>query len=218
MKKAFRNMLVSVGIPLLLITVASAQDFNKNGLQGVNLQNPVVPSTPLFTNCGTGCTSYNTTSGYYVSGTSLSTGAGQTLAMGFTPTAAASFLAARTPNTVYTTNGGVSTGRMTAALMVGTTSVGPGSLLATLVQQGTIPDYPVVSTVVYLPSKPITLAANTTYFLCETEPNADVQLLWMVSNSDLTSPFWFQAGDTCGRSATWLNTTGAVDGAAFEIN
>jgi len=54
--------------------------------------------------------------------------------------------------------------------------------------------------------------------LCETEPVADVQLLWMVSNSDTTSPFWFQDNGSCtAKSLNWLNATGSIDGAAFEV-
>jgi hypothetical protein len=44
-------------------------------------------------------------------------------------------------------------------------------------------------------------------------------LLWMLSNSDVTSPFWFQDLNTCTKKGTvWNNATGAGDGSAFEIN
>ena len=34
-------------------------------------------------------------------------------------------------------------------------------------------------------------------------------MLWMLSNSDFTSPFWFQDSGACTGSLTWLNATGA---------
>ena len=216
-----KKILCGAVVALLLITVASAQDFNKGGVQGVNLHDSVVvlPPASIFSNCGTHCTSYNTGSGYYISGSSLSTGANQTLAMGFTPTATTAFTLAYTPNTVYTSNGGSSTGKMTAYLLHGSATSGPTSPVAPLKQLGTIPDYPTIATIKYKSTKAVSFTAGTTYFLCETEPVATVQLLWMVSNSDLTSPFWFQDQDTCTKKPiTWLNATGAVDGAAFEIN
>jgi len=84
------------------------------------------------------------------------------------------------------------------------------------------PDYTAIKTISYTLAKganPITFAKGKTYFLCETEPAPTVVLLWMVSNSDLTSPLWFQVSDTCTKKGTvWSNATGAVNGAAFEIN
>lgn len=221
MNKILRNVLCGAGLALLLITLASAQDFQVGGVQGVHVQGAVnlPPAPPVFSNCGAHCTSYDTSSGYYISGTALSTGAGQTLAMGFTPKKTTTFAEAYTPNTVYTSNGGSSSGTMTAYLLNGTSSGGPTTSLAKLKQVGTIPDFPAVATIRYKSSAPVSLTAKTTYFLCETEPVADVQLLWMVSNSDLTSPLWFQVADTCTKSGTvWDNATGAVNGAAFEIN
>jgi len=216
-----KKILCGAAIALLFVTVASAQDFNKGGVQGVNLHDSVVvlPPASIFSNCGTHCTSYNTGSGYYISGSSLSTGANQTLAMGFTPTATTTFTLAYTPNTVYTSNGGSSTGRMTAFLLNGSATTGPTTSLSPLRQLGTIPDYTTIATIKYKARRAVTFKAGTTYYLCETEPVATVQLLWMVSNSDLTSPFWFQDADTCTKTGTvWLNATGAANGAAFEIN
>jgi hypothetical protein len=224
-KKMLRNCLIGLGLALLVVSVAAAQDnFVKGGVAGVSGLHgeAVLPPAATFTNCGTGCTSYNTGSGYYISGTALSTGAGQTLAMGFKAKAATKFVKALSPNTVYTANGGVNKGAMSAFLLNGNATKGPTTELAKLVQTGTIPDYPTIRTIHYtLPkgAKPVTFKKGVTYFLCETEPVKNVQLLWMVSNSDVTSPFWFQVSDTCTKKGTvWNNTTGAVDGAAFEIN
>ena len=223
-KNTLRNCLFGLGLALLLVSVAAAQDnFVRGGVAGVSGLHgrAVLPPWLIFSNCGAGCTSYNTGSGYYISGTSLSTGAGQTLAMGFTPATAKalSFHFALTPNTVYTSNGGASSGKMTAYLLNGSASGGPTTMVAKLTQNGTIPDYPSIKTIKYTSTKAVTFKKGQTYFLCETEPVADVQLLWMVSNSDTTSPFWFQDSDSCtAKGLTWLNATGAADGAAFEVH
>jgi len=111
---------------------------------------------------------------------------------------------------------------MSAFLLNGNATAGPTTLRAKLVQNGTIPDYPAIKTIKYTlkkGAKPVTFKAKTTYFLCETEPVANVQLLWMLSNSDTTSPFWFQVQDSCtAKGLVWNNATGAVAGSAFEIN
>jgi len=221
-KKMLRNCLFGLGLALLVVSVAAAQDnFVKGGVAGVSGLHgqPVLPPAAIFTNCGTGCTSYNTGSGYYISGTAAADGPGQTLAMGFSAKAAVKFVKALSPNTNYTA---VKGGKMSAYLLHGTSSGGPTTELAKLVQNGSIPDYPSVKTIKYTlakGAKPVTFAKGKTYFLCETEPATTVVLLWMVSNSDVTSPLWFQTSDTCTKKGTvWSNATGAVDGAAFEIN
>jgi len=222
-KKMLRNCLVGLGLTLLVVSVASAQqNFVKGGVAGVSgLHGQAVLPPAVFSNCGTGCTSYNTGSGYYISGTSLSTGAGQSIAMGFKATVSGNFIQALAPNTVYTSNGGASKGAMSTFLLHGNATTGPKAEIAKLVQNGTIPDYPTIKTIHYTPKKGTTIALKkgVTYFVCQTEPVANVQLLWMVSNSDTTSPFWFQDSDSCTKSGlTWLNATGAADGAAFQVN
>lgn len=217
-----RNCLFGMGLALLVVSVAAAQtNFVKGGVAGVSgLHGPVLPPA-AFSNCGAGCTSYNTGSGYYVSGTALSSGASQTLAMGFKATVTGNFTKALTPNTVYTANGGASKGAMSTYLLRGNATTGPTTKIAKLVQNGKIPDYPSIKVVKYTPKTGTTigLKKGVTYFVCETEPVANVQLLWMLSNSDVTSPFWFQDSDSCtAKGITWLNATGAVAGAAFQVN
>jgi len=221
-KKMLRNCLFGLGLALLVVSVAAAQDnFVKGGVAGVSGLHgqPVLPPAALFTNCGTGCTSYNTGSGYYISGTNNSDGPGQSLAMGFSANANTKFVKALAPNTNYTA---VSGGKMSSYLLHGSSSTGPSTELAKLVQHGAIPDYPSIKTISYTlakGAKPVTFAKGKTYFLCQTEPAPTVTLLWMVSNSDLTSPLWFQVSNTCTKKGTvWSNATGAVNGAAFEIN
>ncbi len=185
-----------------------------SGLRG----QPVLPPAAIFSNCGTGCTSYNTGSGYYVAGTASPDGPGQTLAMGFSAAKATKFVKALGANTNYT----AVTGKISAYLLKGDPTAGPGAKVAKLVQHGTIPDYPTIASIKYTlakGAKAVTFKKGATYFLCQTEPTAGATMLWMVSNSDLSSPFWFQDAGTCINPAGgWLNATGAVDGAAFEIN
>jgi hypothetical protein len=185
-KKKLRNCLFGLGLALLVVSVAAAQEsFVKGGVAGVSGLHgeAVLPPAATFTNCGTGCTSYNTGSGYFVSGTALSTGAGQTLAMGFKAKKAAAFVKALTPNTVYTANGGASKGKMSAYLSNGNATSGPTTLFAKLTQHGTIPDYTAIKTIRYTSAKAVSFKKGKTYFLCETEPVANVQLLWMLSNT-----------------------------------
>ena len=221
MKKMLGICLFGLALALLLVSGATAQEnFVKGGVAGVSglKGHPVLPPWLIFSNCGAGCTSYNTGSGYYVSGTAAADGPGQTLAMGFTPASAKalSFHFALTPNTNYT---GVSGGRISAYLLNGTASGGPTTMLAKLTQHGTIPDYPNIKTVEYTSAKAVTFKKGQTYFLCETEPTSDVVMLWMLSNSDVTSPFWFQDSGSCtAKGLVWNNATGAVDGAAFEVH
>ncbi len=175
--------------------------------------------TAIFSNCGTGCTQINAQSGHYVSGTGISPGAGQTLAMGFSVKTTQQFSRALTPNSVYTSNGGASSGTMSAYLLNGTRAGGPTTLFATLNQFGTIPDFPSVKVISYTSTTPVTFRGGGNYFLCETEPVSNVQLLWMLSIKDFTTPFWFQTSDSCtANGIVWSNTTGAVAGAAFEID
>jgi hypothetical protein len=218
-----RNCLFGLGLALLVVSVAAAQDnFVKGGVAGVSGLHgqPVLPPAALFTNCGTGCTSY-TDSGYYISGSAAAAGdgPGQTEAIGFKAKAATKFVKALSPNTNFT---GVSGGKMSAYLLHGSSTGGPTTELAKLVQHGSIPDYPSIGTIKYTlakGAKPVTFKKGLTYFLCETEPAPTVVLLWMVSNSDVTSPFWYQDSDTCTKKGTvWYNDTGVGDGPAFEIN
>lgn len=219
--KMLRNCLFGLGLALLVVSVAAAQNnFVKGGVAGVSGLHgqPVLPPAAIFSNCGAGCTSYNTGSGYYVAGTAAADGPGQTLAMGFKAKVATKFTFALTPNTNYT---GVK-GKIAAYLLKGSATTGPTTKLAQLVQHGTIPDYPSIKVMKYTlktGAPAVTFKKGVNYFLCETEPGKTVVMLWMLSNSDVTSPFWFQDSGSCtAKGLTWLNATGAVDGAAFQMN
>jgi hypothetical protein len=213
-KKISCVCLLALGLALLVSGAAAQQNFVKHGVagaQGLHTR-AVLPPHDVFSNCGTGCSSYDTASGYYVAGTAAADGPGQTIAMGFTPTQTVTFRFALTPNTNYTSQSGAA---ISAYLLNGTATGGPTTELAALTQGGTIPDYPTVRVVRY--HARVKLVKGTTYFLCETESNSSAVMLWMLSNDDFTSPFWFQDSGACTGSLTWLNATGAVAGAAFKI-
>lgn len=212
-----RNCFLALGLLLLVVSLAGAQEnFVNHGVAGVHGLNghPVLPPAAIFTNCGTGCTSYSTASGYYLSGTAAADAPGQTLAIGFTPTKATKFVKALTPNTNYVSV----KGKITAYLLNGTATGGPTTKFGTLTYKGSIPDYPTIKVIKYTSAKAVTFKAKKTYFLCETVPTSTAVFLWMLSNSDTSSPFWFQVSGSCtAKGLTWLNATGST-APATEIN
>lgn len=217
-KKIFLVSFCCLGLTLLLASGAVAQDnYVNHGVAGVRGLHgrTVLPPWMIFSNCGAGCTSYDTGDGYYVAGSAAADGPGQTLAVGFTPAKNFKFFYALTPNTNYTSVAG---GKIAAYLLNGTATGGPTTEITKLAYKGTIPDYPSIKVVRYTSSKAVKFTKGDTYFLCETEPTSDVVMLWMLSNSDTTSPFWFQDSNTCTKKGTtWLNATGSI-APATEIN
>jgi hypothetical protein len=221
MKNILGTCLSGLAVALLLVVGGAAQEnFVIGGVAGVRglHGHPVLPPAVIFSNCGSGCTSYNNSAGYYISGTALAAAPGQTLAMGFTPKNSSTFSFALTPNAVFTDNGGASSGRLSAFLLHGSASKGPTTFLAKLTQHGTIPDFPSVKIIRWTSTKTVILKQGVTYFLCETEPAAHVQVLWMASNSDTTSPFWFQEHGSCtAKDLNWVNATGSAEGPALDV-
>ena len=215
--KMLRNCFFGVGLALLVVSLAAAQEnYVSHGVAGVRGLNghAILPPAAIFTNCGTGCTSYNTGSGYYVAGLSAADGPGQTLAIGFTANKATKFVKALTPNTNYV----AIKGKITAYLLNGTATGGPTTKFGTLTYKGAIPDYPTIKVIKYTSATAVTFKAKKTYYLCETVPTKTAVFLWMLSNSDSTSPFWFQDSGSCtAKGLTWLNATGST-APATEIN
>jgi hypothetical protein len=217
--KMLRNCLCGLGLALLVVSLAAAQEsFEKGGVAGVRGLNghAVLPPAALYTNCGAGCTAYDTGSGYYVSGTASTDGAGQTLATGFSAKKKTAFKEALTPNTNYTSTSGA---KISAYLLNGTATGGPTTMFKKLKQNGTIPDYPTIKVIKYtLASGTASFAAGKTYYLCETTTSADATFLWMLSDSDTTTPFFFQVDGSCTKKGiTWENATGDTV-SAFAIN
>jgi hypothetical protein len=216
-KKMLRNCLCGLGLALLVVSVASAEsNFVNKGVAGVSglHGHAVLPPAAIFTNCGTNCTSYDTGDGYYLAGSSATDGPGQTLAIGFSATKKTKFTYALTPNTNYVSIKGA----ISAYLLNGTATGGPTTELSKLSSKGTVPDYPTIKVVKYTSKKAVTFKAKTTYFLCETVATPTAVFLWMLSNSDTSSPFWFQDTDTCTKKGTtWDDATGDT-APATQIN
>jgi len=212
-----RNCFLGLGLALMVVSLAAAQEnYVNHGVAGVRGLNghAVLPPSAIFTNCGTGCTSYSTASGYYLAGSAAADGPGQSLAIGFTPAKATKFVKALTPNTNYVSI----KGQLSAYLLNGTATGGPTTEVSKLTSKGAIPDYPTIKVVKYTSTKAVTFKKAKTYFLCETVPTSTAVFLWMLSNSDTSSPFWFQDSDTCTKKGTtWLNATGST-APATEIN
>jgi hypothetical protein len=217
-KKMLRNSLCGLGLVLLVVAAAVAQEsYVKHGVAGVRglTTHAVLPPAAIFTNCGTGCTSYAAYDGYFVSGTSGAYSPGQTLAIGFSSTKTTKFTDALTPNSNYT---GVKGGKIAAYLLNGTATGGPTTEVAALSYRGSIPDTPTVRVVKYTSKKKITFKKGVEYFLCETDPAATTVMLWMLSNSDFSSPVWYQDDGSCAKKGmTWLDDTGN-NAMAAEIN
>ena len=71
MKRLLKNAFCGVGFCLLLLAFAEAQEV---GLVTAHIDGSKYHSAtgPIFSNCGTTCSNYDTSSGYYVSGTGFS--------------------------------------------------------------------------------------------------------------------------------------------------
>jgi len=217
-KKMLRNSLCGLGLALLVVSVASAQEsYVKHGVAGVRglTTHAVLPPAVVFTNCGTGCTSHDTYDAYFVSGTSAQESPGQTLAIGFSSTKTTKFTYALTPNSNYT---GVKGGKIAAYLLNGTAAGGPTTEVAALSYKGSIPDFTTIKVVKYTSRKEVTFKKGVEYFLCETDPAATTVILWMLSTGDFSSPLWYQDEGSCTKKGmTWLDDTGNNVMAA-EIN
>ena len=150
-----RNCFFGVGLALLVVSLAAAQEnYVSHGVAGVRGLNghAILPPAAIFTNCGTGCTSYNTGSGYYVAGLRPQTARVQTLAIGFTANKATKFVKALTPNTNYV----AIKGKITAYLLNGTATGGPTTKSRTLTYKGAIPDYPTIKVIKYTSATAVT--------------------------------------------------------------
>ena len=208
MKSALRNMFCGVGLCLLLLAFAEAQEVGLITAHVDGIEKPSAGS-PIYSNCGTSCSSYNAKNGYYVSGTGFSSqdGGGETIAVAFKTKKAASFTKALTPLLITTQNGGASSGKVTGMLLNDKAGA-PGAPIATLVQIGTINDksWTVIG---YKAKKPIKLKAKTQYWLCLEETTKDVQAVWSENSSgDKTSPIYYNDAASC--KAAMNNATGST--------
>ena len=209
------RILFCCALALTLVSFAAAADqFNIGGLQGATTDQgkAVLPPAPVYTNCGTGCKSYNTGSGYFVAGTGYD---GQVLAVSFTTTKAAKIKKVIAADSCY--DGTSDCGKNLEAVLQADSSTGPGKVIATKVA-AKVPLWPTSSPLTYKFKKPVALKAKTKYWLCGQMKNTTSTAVaaWMLSSSDSSSDFYFQVTGSC-KASSWNNADGNTR-PAFEIN
>ena len=219
MNKTYR-ILLCCALALTLASFAAAQEIQVGHIQ----TGAVLPPAAMYTNCGAGCTSYNTGSGYFVSGTANTSSAGQVLAVQFT--------ANGTPITkVIEANSGYSipTVKVGAMLLkdVEATELPGGAIVGgTLTVVGACPPATGSAPCTYKPKKAVTTKKGEEIWLCQYMLKADPTAadLWMLSNKDISKTPEYNFAFINGASSNgtclaqpWVAATG-VARPAFEIN
>jgi hypothetical protein len=212
MNKTLR-VLLCCAVALTLVSFAAAQDVGHVSVGAI------LPPAATYSNCGTGCTSYNTGSGYFVTGTSNTTSAGQVLAEEFT-NKGKPITKAIEANSLYT--GAPALG---ALLLADVKSTGlPGGAIkgGKLKIQKNCPPATGSAPCTYKPKKAVATKKKQDMWLCQylINPGAGDAALWMLSTSDTTPGFAFINGSssngTCLKEP-WLDASGSTR-SAFEIN
>jgi hypothetical protein len=209
-------------VALMLVTFAAAQDLKVGHIQ----EGAVLPPAPIFTNCGVGCTSYNTASGYYVSGTASTTEDGQVLAVKFQTTGVKI-------TKVIAANSGYGTPvvKINSILLKNASGLPAGAVVGgALTVVGSCPPATGSAPCTYKPKKPVATVKKGSMWLCQYLSKAhqgDVDL-WMVSNSDISKggpPYNFAFINGSTSNGTCLNepwvgvpASDGLDRSAFEIN
>lgn len=212
MNKTLR-VLLCCAVALTVVSFAAAQDI------GHMSAGAVLPPAAVYSNCGTGCTSYNTGSGYFVTGTSNTVSAGQVLAEQFKNNGHA-ITKAIEANSIYT--GAPKLGALLLANVKATSLPGGAIKGGTLKIQANCPPATGSAPCTYKPKVKILTKKGQLMWLCQylIKPAAGDAALWMLSTSDTTPGFAFINGSssngTCLKEP-WLNASGATRG-AFEIN
>jgi hypothetical protein len=209
------RILFCCALALILVSFAAAADkFNVGGLQGVHTDQgkAILPPAPIYTNCGTGCTSYDTGDGYFVAGTGYD---GQVLAVSFTTTKKVKLTKVISAGSCY--DGTSDCGKNLEAVIQKDSSTGPGKVITTKVV-AKVPIWPTSSPLTFKFKKPVALKAKTKYWLCEQmkASTGSAVAAWMLSSSDTSSDFYFQDTGSCVAS-TWNDADGDTR-PAFEIN
>jgi hypothetical protein len=218
------RILLCCSVAFILVTFAAAQDLKVGHIT----EGPVLPPAAMYTNCGAGCTSYNTGSGYYVSGTANATEQGQVLAVKFATTGV-KITKAIAANSGYTTGSPVV--NMRGMLLKNASGLPAGAVAGgTLTVVGTCPPATGSASCTYKPAKPVATIKGRAMWLClfmSKAHQSDVDL-WMESNSDISKggpPYNFAFINGSTSTGTCLNEpwigVPASDGlvrAAFEIN
>jgi len=206
--KMLRTSLCSAGVALLCVGLAAAQ-----GPQAAISTRPVVlPPSPVYTNCGVGCTTWGG-SAYYISGTAATVAPGQTLAVRFTWKGTASLTKVIEANLMF-----AGAGPIGAAILKDSNGV-PGATLAKLTGPKSCPgtkNQPCT----YKPRKALKVRAGTQLWLCQYALKPTDEGGWNESNSDKSrlNNFYLNLVGTCNAGANWVNVGAGVIRPAFEIN
>jgi hypothetical protein len=210
------RILLCCAVAITVVSFAAAQDV------GHISAGAVLPPAATYTNCGTGCTSYNTGSGYFVSGTSNTISAGQVLAQEFTNNGK-KLTKVIEANGIYT--GAPKLGALLLADVKSTSLPGGAVKGGTLKIQKNCPPATGSAPCTYKPAKAVATKKNQDMWLCQdllkTGNGSGDTALWMLSNSDTaTDNFAFINGSTSNGTCLkepWILATGSTR-SAMEIN
>lgn len=227
--KIINSLLCGAGLVLLLVGLAAAQDFQVGGPQGVHVEGsqgaqPLLGSQVtlppvIYSNCGTGCTSYNNSTGYIVTTSS----AFDLVAVQFTWTnSSIPFRKAIAANSIFTGQKGSKIGAVLlkdAAGVPGAPLPGGRLIFTPTKACKTIPLFPGTAPCTYRPQKPLAIHKGRKLWLCQYVLKTSVQGFWMLSLNDVaTDNFYFNHAGTCKTArANWLSGSGFAR-TAFEIN
>jgi hypothetical protein len=209
------RVLLCCAVALTFVSFAAAQDVGHVSVGAV------LPPAATYSNCGTGCTSYNTGSGYFVTGTANTASAGQVLAVEFTNNGKP-IKKAIEANSLFT--GAPKLGALLLKDIKSTSLPGGAVKGGTLKIQKNCPPATGSAPCTYKPKKAVATKKGQDMWLCQyllTGGNGSGDTaLWMLSSSDFgTDNFAFINGSTSNGSCLkepWLLTT--VARPAFEIN
>jgi hypothetical protein len=202
------------------VQLFAQQDNGFDGPRTIQIpQDVILPPAPVYSNCGVGCTSYNSSTAYAISGTGVSSTyhPGETIATKFTPAATVTFTKALEAN--YCCFEGSSVNAV-AYLM---TSVGdlPGKVLTKMVSKGCPGATGNLKVCKFLPPKgtKITLKKGASYWLCQDSPSPTTSYGWVlsVSNDSTATNFAYNDAAACV-AKTWAQVGAGVIRPAFEIN
>ncbi len=213
MNKTLR-VLLCCAVALTVVSFAAAQDVGHISVGAV------LPPAATYTNCGTGCTSYNTGSGYFVTGTSNTLSAGQVLALQFENTKGHSITKAIEANSIYT--GAPKLGALLLKNVASTSLPGGAVKGGTLKIEKNCPPATGSAPCTYKPKTPVVTKKKQLMWLCQylIKPAAGDAALWMLSTSDTSPGFAFINGTTSNGTCLkepWISASGDTR-SAFEIN
>jgi len=211
------RVLLCCAVALTVVSFAAAQDI------GHISAGAVLPPAATYTNCGTGCTSYNTGSGYFVTGTASTISIGQVLAQEFTNTKGKPITKVIEANGIFA--GAPKLGALLLKDVKSTSLPGGAVKGGTLKIQKNCPPATGSAPCTYKPKVKVATKKGQDMWLCQyllkSGEGAGDAALWMLSTSDTaTDNFAFINGSTSNGSCLkepWILATGSTR-SAMEIN